>query len=88
MVLPKYSMYMVKGQSNDGRTQQETYLIASIANDKAIIKELTEGSGDIHSLTAYMSYSEIPRDTPIKDIKKLYHNLRQEAKGIEFAVIF
>ena len=66
--------------------QQETYLMASIANDKAIIKELMEGSGDIHSLTAYMSYMEIPRDTPIKDIKKLYHNLRQEAKGIEFAI--
>lgn len=65
---------------------QETYLMASIANDEAIIKELTEGSGDIHSLTAYMSYSEIPRDTPIKDIKKLYHDLRQNAKGIEFAV--
>ena len=65
---------------------QETYLMASIANDKAIIEELTEGSGDIHSLTAYMSYHEIPRETPIKDIKKLYHNLRQEAKGIEFAI--
>lgn len=65
---------------------QETYLLASIANDKAVIKELIEGSGDIHSLTAYMSYKEIPRDTPIKDIKKLYHNLRQEAKGIEFAI--
>lgn len=65
---------------------QETYLMASISNDEAIIKELTEGSGDIHSLTAYMAYSEIPRETPIKDIKKLYHNLRQEAKGIEFAI--
>lgn len=65
---------------------QETYLMASIANDEAIIEELTNGSGDIHSLTAYMSYSEIPRDTPIKDIKKLFHNLRQEAKGIEFAI--
>ncbi len=65
---------------------QETYLMASIANDEAIIKELTEGSGDIHSLTAYMSYHEIPRDTPIKEIKKKYHNLRQEAKGIEFAI--
>lgn len=65
---------------------QETYLMASIANDKAIIKELMEGSGDIHSLTAYISYPEIPRDTPIKDIKKLYHNLRQEAKGIEFSI--
>lgn len=65
---------------------QETYLMASIANDKAIIKELTEGSGDIHSLTAYMAYPEIPRDTPIKEIKKKFHNLRQEAKGIEFAI--
>lgn len=65
---------------------QETYLMASIANDKAIIEELTRGSGDIHSLTAYMSYHEIPRETSIKDIKKLYHNLRQEAKGIEFAI--
>lgn len=65
---------------------QETYLLASIANDKAIIEELTNGSGDIHSLTAYMSYKEIPRETPIKDIKKLYHNLRQDAKGIEFAI--
>lgn len=65
---------------------QETFLMASIADDKAMIKELTEGSKDIHSLTAYMSYKEIPRDTPIKDIKKLYHDLRQEAKGIEFAI--
>lgn len=67
-------------------SSQETYLMASIANDEAIIKELTEGSGDIHSLTAYMAYPEIPRDTPIKEIKKKYHSLRQEAKGIEFAI--
>lgn len=65
---------------------QETYILADVANDKAIIEELTNGSGDIHSLTAYMSYKEIPRDTPIKDIKKLYHHLRNEAKGIEFAI--
>lgn len=67
-------------------TSQETFLMASIANDKAIIDELENGSGDIHSLTAYMSYKEIPRDTPIKDIKRLYHDLRQKAKGIEFTV--
>lgn len=65
---------------------QETYILADIANDKAIIEELTNGSGDIHSLTAYMSYKQIPRGTPIKDIKKLYHSLRNEAKGIEFAI--
>ena len=57
---------------------QETYILADIANDEAIIKELTYGSGDIHSLTAYMSYKEIPRDTSIKEIKSKYHNLRQQ----------
>ena len=61
---------------------QETYLMASIANDKAIIDELTNGSGDIHSLTAYMSYHEIPRDTPIKEIISKYHKLKKEAKGM------
>lgn len=60
--------------------------MASIANDEAIIKELMEGSGDIHSLTAYIAYPEIPRDTDIKDIKKLYHDYRQDAKGIEFSI--
>ena len=34
-----------------------------------------------------MSYKkEIPRDTDIADIKKLFPNLRQSAKGIEFAI--
>ena len=60
--------------------------MASIADDKALIKELMEGSGDVHSLTAYIAFKEIPRETPIKDIKKLYHHYRQEAKGIEFAI--
>lgn len=32
---------------------QETYLMASIANDKAIIKELTEGSGDKQNVSHY-----------------------------------
>lgn len=67
-------------------SSQETYILANIANDKAIIEELIHGSGDIHSLTAYMSYKEIPRDTPINEIKKKYHSLRNEAKGIEFAI--
>ena len=65
---------------------QETYILADISDDKAIIEDLTNGSGDIHSLTAYMSYPEIPRDTPIKEIKKRYHKLRNDAKGIEFAI--
>ena len=66
---------------------QESFLMASIANDKAIIHELTEGSKDLHSLTAYLSYPNlIPRDTPITEIKHKFHDLRQESKGIEFAI--
>ena len=52
-----------------------------------MIKELSKPNGDIHSLVAYMSYPNIiPRDTPIENIKKEYHQARQNAKGIEFAV--
>ena len=62
----------------------ESRLGADIYNEPHMIDEFLHGSGDMHSLCAYMVYQkEIPRDTPIKDIKKLFHNLRQDAKGIE-----
>lgn len=57
--------------------------MASIANDKAMLEELTEGSGDLHSLTARLVFDEIPNDTPLEEIKEKYHELRQEAKGYE-----
>lgn len=65
-------------------TGQESFLMASIANDKAMLDELINGSGDLHSLTAKMVFTQIPRETSLKDIKKNYHDLRQEAKGYEF----
>ena len=65
-------------------TLQESCIIASVAHDEAMIKELSKPNGGIHSLVANMSYPNIiPRDTPIKDIKKKYHEARQDAKGIE-----
>lgn len=63
---------------------QESYLMASMANDEAMLDELINGSGDLHSLTAKMVFQQIPRDTPLKDIKKNFKDLRQEAKGYEF----
>ena len=43
----------------------------------------------MHSLCAYMVYTkEIPRDTPIKNIKKLYPHLRKEVKAVEFSQQF
>ena len=66
---------------------QESQILASVTNDPALIELYTTGCRDMHNLVAYMSYKkEIPRDTDIADIKKLFPNLRQSAKGIEFAI--
>ena len=66
---------------------QESRLLASVTNDPALIDLYTNGCGDLHSLTAYMSFpDQIPRETKVEDIKKLYPHLRQSAKSIEFAI--
>ena len=64
----------------------ESRLGADIYGEKSMLKEFLEGSGDMHSLCAYMVYKEIPRDTPIKEIKKKYPQLRKAVKGIEFRI--
>ena len=62
----------------------ESRLGADIYKEQSMIDEFIHGSGDMHSLCAYMIYTkEIPRDTPIKDIKKLYPHLRKDVKPIE-----
>ena len=67
----------------------ESRLGADIYNEKAMLDEFLHGSGDMHSLCAYMVYKNtIPRDTPIKDIKKLFPKERKEVKGIEFSQQF
>lgn len=67
----------------------ESRLGADIYQEKSMIDEFLHGSGDMHSLCAYMVYTkEIPRDTPIKDIKKLYPHLRKEVKAVEFSQQF
>jgi DNA polymerase I-like protein with 3'-5' exonuclease and polymerase domains len=67
----------------------ESRLGADIYNEQSMIEEFLHGSGDMHSLCAYMVYKdEIPRDTPIKSIKKLYPHLRSAVKPIEFSQQF
>lgn len=64
---------------------QESFLMASIANDRAMLDELNYGSADMHSVTAKLVFKDqIPQDMPTKDIKKKFHDLRQAAKGYEF----
>ena len=64
----------------------ESRLGADIYNEKSMLEEFLHGSGDMHSLCAYMD--EIPRDTPIKDIKKKFPHFRSAVKAIEFSQQF
>lgn len=67
----------------------ESRLGADIYNEQSMKDEFLYRSGDMHSLCAYLIYTdEIPRDTSIHDIKKLYPKLRREVKGIEFSQQF
>ncbi len=67
---------------------EESVLMADFSQDKAMMDVFLKGE-DMHSMVAYMLYvDDIPRDTPIKDIKKLYKHLRQEAKGPEFCFAY
>ena len=73
---------------------QESRIIASVSNDPAMLDLFINGSGDVHSLVAKMSYFQIPRDLPVEDVKSFSKasakegglDYRQEAKGIEFAI--
>ena len=67
----------------------ESRLGADIYNEQSMLEEFLHGSGDMHSLCAYMVYKdEIPRDTPIKEIKSKYPHLRSAVKPIEFSQQF
>lgn len=66
-------------------TGEESFLMASIANDEAMIKELMYGEKDLHTLTAKIIFPQIPKDMPAKEVKKKFHAERANAKGYEFA---
>lgn len=63
---------------------EESVLMASIANDKAMINELMYGEKDLHTLTAKLIFPYIPKDMPAKEVKKKFHKERSESKGYEF----
>lgn len=64
--------------------QEESVLMASIANDKAMINELMYGEKDLHTLTAKIIFPEIPKDMPAKEVKEKFHKERNESKSYEF----
>lgn len=75
---------------------QESALLASIANDPLMLKELNEGGGDIHSLVASLVFQEELKGVPLKNISRVSKenahkggvNYRQVAKGYEFLVAY
>lgn len=77
---------MVKRKSALIRVQ-ESQIMASVTGDPAMLDFYRNGGGDMHSLVAKMSYpNKIPSNTRIEDIHKLYPDLRQSAKKVEFAI--
>lgn len=66
----------------------ESRLGADIYNETNMIKEFTEGSGDIHSLMAATFFDDvIPPNTPTEVIKHKYKEWRKKAKSPEFKSI-
>lgn len=67
---------------------QESFIMADITGDEAMLHELNEGEGDMHTLAAKMLYDQIPKDMKASEVKKKFHEERQRAKSLEFAVFY
>lgn len=64
---------------------QESFIMADISNDEAILHELNHGDKDLHTLTAKIIFPYIPKDMSAKEVKKKFHDERDKAKRYEFA---
>ena len=66
---------------------EESRLGADIYQDKEFLKEFTEGSGDTHSMFAWMVFRKECEECGCKgvgDVKKLAPQWRKKVKGVEF----
>ena len=66
----------------------ESRLGADIYQDKAMLKEYLEGSGDIHSLVAKACFPQELEGIEVSEIKSKRPDLRKKAKAPEFACQF
>ena len=70
---------------------EESRLGADIYQDKEFLKEFTEGSGDTHSMFAWIVYNKECIECgckSAKDVKKLAPKWRKKVKGYEFGYMF
>lgn len=65
---------------------QESRIIADTTKDKALLNLFNHGCGDVHSLTAKLSFPDIIGDCPVEEIKSKFKKYRQKAKGVEFTI--
>lgn len=80
-VAPKGSLFVSADFS-----AEEARLSGDIYQDEEVLNIFRKGL-DSHSVYAKAFFSEL-KDIPVEDIKSKYHNLRQLAKGPEFALSF
>lgn len=66
----------------------ESRLGADIYEEKSMLNEFLNGSGDMHSLCAKLVFHEELKDIEVKDIKKKRPDLRSKVKSIEFSQQF
>lgn len=70
---------------------EESRLAADIYQDKEFYKEFTEGSGDTHSLFAWVVFRKECEEcgcTGVQDVKKKAPQWRKAVKAVEFAYLF
>ncbi len=70
---------------------EESRLGADIYQDKAFLKEFTEGSGDTHNMFAWAVFKEQCKACGCKDateVKKKAPQWRKKVKAVEFAYMF
>lgn len=70
---------------------EESRLGADIYQDKEFIKEFTEGSGDTHSLFAWIVFNKECKElgcTGVQDVKEKAPKWRKAVKAVEFAWMF
>lgn len=70
---------------------EESRLAADIYQDKEFYKEFTEGSGDTHSMFAWVVFRKECEDcgcTGVSDVKKKAPQWRKAVKAVEFAYLF
>lgn len=70
---------------------EESRLAADIYQDKEFYKEFTEGSGDTHSMFAWVVFRKECEEcgcTSVSDVKKKAPQWRKAVKAVEFAYLF